>query len=82
MLPYKDSLCRIKAHQASKSYSFLKSIDKQAIYYNQKQLHHSGRNSASSFESAHIKKEVFNPVLPYEEPADLVKLKVTSLSKL
>ena len=83
MLPYKDTLCRIKIHQASKSYSFLKSIDKQTIYYNQKQLHRSGRNSACSFESARIKKvEVFDPVLPYEEPADLAKLKVTTLSKV
>lgn len=87
---YKNVLYRPKTNEASKSYSFLKPAQKHALYtpsYDKHtQSNHSTRNSVYSYMLAHSastkKATVFHPVLPYEEPAALLDLKVLLFKSL
>jgi len=73
MTSYKDSLYRPRIYETIKDYSFLKPTTKQILNYPTEQNH-------STYMSAHPtyprKEDIFKPLLPYEEPAALVDLKV------
>jgi hypothetical protein len=79
MTSYKDFLYRPRTHKTTKDYSFLKPTTKRVPNYPTEHTH----NPYISIHSNSTRKEdIFEPVLPYEEPAVLVNLKVFISFKL